>query len=115
MQGVGYLFVPLIGYFLILILGDESDLAWRILLGIGCIPGLILMLLRLRQRKKVGTPRLVVNEHRERSSQRSSREDSSFKVNQIKRKENMMTSNSSVWKAIKKVKHTHTCCKFIII
>ena len=94
MQGVGYLFVPLIGYFLIVALGDDSDLAWRLLLGIGCIPGLVLMFLRLRQRNKIGTPLPIVNERR--SSQRTR---DYFKV---KMKENSVSN--SVWDAIKKVR-----------
>ena len=47
MQGVGYLSAPSIAYVLVLGLGEESDLAWRALLGMGCIPGLFLLFNRL--------------------------------------------------------------------
>ena len=46
MQGVGYLAVSMTAYALVWILGEESDLAWRLLLGFGCVPGLGLILIR---------------------------------------------------------------------
>ena len=90
---MGYLFVPLFGYFLIVVLGDDSDLAWRILLGIGCIPGSVLMFLRLRQRNKIGKPGPIVNERR--SNQRTR------DYFRLKLQENL--ASNSVWDAIKKV------------
>jgi PHS family inorganic phosphate transporter-like MFS transporter len=53
MQGVAYLAVPLITYLLVLIFGndDGSDLAWRLLLGLGSLPGLILIATRLYRRR----------------------------------------------------------------
>lgn len=53
MQGVGYLVAPLAGWALVSILGDDSDLAWRLLLGFGAIPGLFLMSLRLKGQMKM--------------------------------------------------------------
>ena len=50
MQGVGYLIVPLISYLLIDIFGDSSDYAWRTLLGLGCIPGFVLLFNRIRRK-----------------------------------------------------------------
>lgn len=50
MQGVGYLASPLIAVLLVSILGEESDMAWRLLLGIGCVPGAGLLLVRLMHR-----------------------------------------------------------------
>lgn len=47
MQGVGYLAVPLVAWALLSIFPEDSDMAWRLLLGIGCIPGACLMILRL--------------------------------------------------------------------
>jgi PHS family inorganic phosphate transporter-like MFS transporter len=52
MQGVGYLVVPIIGWALISIFGEHSDYAWRILLGIGALPGLIVAILRRGIRRK---------------------------------------------------------------
>lgn len=49
MQGVGYLVAPLVGWTLLLSLDETSDLSWRLLLGFGAIPGLILMSLRLQR------------------------------------------------------------------
>ncbi len=46
MQGIGYLSVPLFAWILISLLGEESDLAWRILLGVGTLPGVILTVSR---------------------------------------------------------------------
>lgn len=51
MQGVAYLAVPLIAYVLVLMFGDGSDLAWRLLLGMGSLPGLILIVTRLYRRR----------------------------------------------------------------
>ncbi len=51
MQGVAYLAVPLITYVLVLVLGDGSDVAWRLLLGMGSLPGLVLILTRLYRRR----------------------------------------------------------------
>lgn len=51
MQGVAYLAVPVITYVLVLMLDDGSDLAWRFLLGMGSLPGLVLILTRLYRRR----------------------------------------------------------------
>ena len=51
MQGVGYLTVSVVAYVLVWILGEESDLAWRMLLGLGCTPGLALICFRIHHRK----------------------------------------------------------------
>jgi MFS family permease len=46
-QGVGFLAVPALAYPLMLIVGEEGlDLVWRLILGIGALPGVILVLLR---------------------------------------------------------------------
>jgi PHS family inorganic phosphate transporter-like MFS transporter len=49
MQGVGYLVVPLVAWALLSIFPEDSDMAWRLLLGFGCIPGACLMALRLHR------------------------------------------------------------------
>lgn len=49
MQGVGYLAVPLVAWTLLSIFPEDSDMAWRLLLGFGCIPGIGLMALRLHR------------------------------------------------------------------
>lgn len=49
MQGVAYLTVSLTSYVLVRILGDDSDLAWRLLLGFGSLPGLCLIIIRTCQ------------------------------------------------------------------
>jgi PHS family inorganic phosphate transporter-like MFS transporter len=46
MQGVGYLTVSVTAYALVLVLGEDSELAWRLLLGFGCLPGLGLIVVR---------------------------------------------------------------------
>lgn len=59
MQGVGYLFVPIVNLILIYILSNDfvnntlhlrKDLMWRLLLGIGCLPGILIMVIRLSGR-----------------------------------------------------------------
>ena len=55
MQGVGYLTVSLVAYILVWYLGEESDLAWRLLLGLGSLPGLALIGIRVYHRKIAGT------------------------------------------------------------
>ena len=51
MQGVAYLAVPLITYVLVLMFGDGSYVAWRLLLGMGSLPGLLLIITRLYRRR----------------------------------------------------------------
>ena len=51
-QGVGYLAVSLIAYLLVCIFGEESDVAWRLLLGLGSLPGLVLIVTRIQHRRK---------------------------------------------------------------
>jgi PHS family inorganic phosphate transporter-like MFS transporter len=55
MQGVGYLAVSLTACVLVAILGEESDLAWRLLLAFGSLPGLGLIVIRLLMRYKQST------------------------------------------------------------
>ena len=46
-QGIGFLMVPVLAYPLMIILGEEGlDLVWRLILGIGALPGVILVFLR---------------------------------------------------------------------
>jgi len=46
-QGIGFLSVPALAYPLMGIFGEEGlDLAWRLILGIGALPGIILVFLR---------------------------------------------------------------------
>lgn len=50
MQGVGFLAVPLIAVPLLFLVPESHlDLVWRILLGLGCLPGLVLMVLQWYQ------------------------------------------------------------------
>ena len=53
MQGVAYLVAPVIAYTLVLVFGEGSDLAWRLLLGIGSLPGLLLIIIRLYRKRNV--------------------------------------------------------------
>ena len=46
MQGVGFLTVPVTTCILLITLGTHSTITWRILLGLGCLPGLVLAVLR---------------------------------------------------------------------
>ncbi|KAL7509365.1 hypothetical protein ACHAXN_010221 [Cyclotella atomus] len=52
MQGVGYLVVSLTAYVLVAIMGEESDLAWRLLLAFGSLPGLGLIVIRVVTRRR---------------------------------------------------------------
>lgn len=46
-QGIGFLMVPALAYPLMIVLGAEGlDLVWRLILGIGALPGVILIFLR---------------------------------------------------------------------
>jgi len=47
-QGIGYTAVPITAWILLSILGGSSDIAWRLLLGIGSIPGAVLTFLRIQ-------------------------------------------------------------------
>jgi PHS family inorganic phosphate transporter-like MFS transporter len=51
-QGLGFITVPLIAYTM-LQLQCNVDFIWRFLLGVGALPGLIVLLLRLRQRRRL--------------------------------------------------------------
>ena len=50
-QGVGYLAVSFIAMVLVNVFGEESDIAWRCLLGIGSLPGLVLIGIRIQLRR----------------------------------------------------------------
>lgn len=58
MQGVGYLAVPVVAYVLVGLFGNDddgsssSDMAWRLLLGTGSLPGFALIITRLYRRKR---------------------------------------------------------------
>lgn len=70
MQGVAYLAVPLITYVLVLMLGDGSDVAWRLLLGMGSLPGLVLILTRLyRRRNSVQSSTIETTTHQQKAKQ----------------------------------------------
>ncbi|CAB9513520.1 Inorganic phosphate transporter 1 [Seminavis robusta] len=47
-QGVGYLTVPVVALMIVWLLGEASDLAWRLLLGLGAVPGIVLTFTRVR-------------------------------------------------------------------
>lgn len=50
LQGIGFLFVPIVSIISLLLCGeDHLDLAWRLILAFGSIPGLFLMYLRRKQ------------------------------------------------------------------
>ena len=51
-QGVGYLAVSLNAYLFVRLFGEESDLAWRCLLGVGSLPGIVLIGTRMYHTKK---------------------------------------------------------------
>ena len=65
MQGVGYLAVSLVAYSLTRQFGEKSDLAWRLLLGLGSLPGLMLIASRIYHRKvaSVIPPRSITQPH----------------------------------------------------
>ena len=46
MQGVGFLVVTMVAWVLIFVFGEDSDFAWRLFLGVGCLPGIVLTILR---------------------------------------------------------------------
>lgn len=52
-QGVGYLAVPVVAYLIVTLLGP-SDFAWRLLLGFGALPGILLTVVRIRRSSTVG-------------------------------------------------------------
>jgi len=45
-QGVGYLVVPIVAWILVTVM--DKEMAWRLLLGMGALPGALLTILRLR-------------------------------------------------------------------
>lgn len=51
MQGVGFLFVAITAYVLLLVLGSTSHLTWRLLLGLGAVPGIILTFARRQHQR----------------------------------------------------------------
>ncbi len=53
MQGVGYFVVPIFAWALIFVFGEQCDLSWRILLGFGAVPGIILAINRSSRRKSI--------------------------------------------------------------
>jgi PHS family inorganic phosphate transporter-like MFS transporter len=53
MQGIGYIFAPILALLFIRLFGEDSPVVWRLLLGFGAIPGLWLLYLRAIQAKKM--------------------------------------------------------------
>jgi MFS transporter, PHS family, inorganic phosphate transporter len=47
-QGVGYLVVPVFSFIVVSTFGDNSDLSWRLILGFGALPGIVLTIMRVR-------------------------------------------------------------------
>ena len=64
MQGVGYLAAPLLAFALLAIFGESNAYTWRVLLGVGCLPGLVLLHMRTKQ------ARLVLVREREEEARR---------------------------------------------
>lgn len=52
-QGIGYLVVPVIALLIVSVFGESSYLGWRILLGLGCVPGAALTVVRYRGSSQV--------------------------------------------------------------
>jgi len=52
-QGIGFVSVPIVGLVLLVTLGeDHLDLVWRLILAMGSIPGIILMYLRWKEKRR---------------------------------------------------------------
>jgi PHS family inorganic phosphate transporter-like MFS transporter len=52
-QGVGYLVVPLFTWLVVTVLGEGySDLSWRLILGFGALPGIVLTIVRVSRRRR---------------------------------------------------------------
>jgi len=47
-QGIGFIIVPIITWIVVSIWGEEADITWRIILGLGSVPGLIIIIAFLR-------------------------------------------------------------------
>jgi MFS transporter, PHS family, inorganic phosphate transporter len=52
-QGVGYLVVPMVSLLVVSVFGESSDFGWRVLLGMGCVPGVVLTIGRIRSSQTV--------------------------------------------------------------
>jgi len=52
MQGLGFITVPLLAYPMLAILHMDTNIVWRLLLGLGALPGFIVMYLRLMQQRR---------------------------------------------------------------
>jgi PHS family inorganic phosphate transporter-like MFS transporter len=48
-QGVGYLAVPIFAWLVVAVLESDQELAWRLILGVGALPGIILTALRVQK------------------------------------------------------------------
>uniref|UniRef100_A0A7S2P1E8 Major facilitator superfamily (MFS) profile domain-containing protein n=1 Tax=Leptocylindrus danicus TaxID=163516 RepID=A0A7S2P1E8_9STRA len=71
MQGVGYICVPIVQCLLISLLGEDSDSMWRLILGLGSVPGVCLSFARIARRVRhqshesayAHEPDLPISEH----------------------------------------------------
>jgi len=101
MQGVGFLIVPFTACALLFLFGERSDYSWRFLLGLGCMPGILLGYLRwskLQGRKSQDeriTESLIENSHSSLSSNLNDPCESNCN------KEN----TTSIWQALKTEKN----------
>lgn len=84
MQGVGFFASPVIAYVLIMIFGEDSDVSWRLQLGIGCVPGVILAINELSRW------------HRDKKQEENNREDNEKNLSDDENSDDHQT----VWGAI---------------
>lgn len=106
MQGIGFLAVP-VTVLPLLYLTDESqlDIVWRLVLGLGSLPGIILMILQWKIYRK--TDRDVVPQSEEDADSVLHDIDPSFVIGDIEEEEdqnnsiNMPASTPGLWSALK--------------
>lgn len=55
-QGVGFLAVPVVAFVTVSVFGEESPWSWRIILGLGCVPGFFILIVKLKRTCCGGPP-----------------------------------------------------------
>jgi MFS transporter, PHS family, inorganic phosphate transporter len=98
LQGVGFLFVPIVSIISLLICGEEHlDLAWRLILAFGSIPGLVLMYLRKKQMNQIHEDEEIASI----VSHVPNEDPTDEHALQRSRVSNESTGNQGIWNAIK--------------
>lgn len=101
-QGIGFVSVPIVGLVLLVTLGeDHLDLVWRMILAMGSIPGIILMYLRWKEKRR-GREQACIEMTSLHDEEHDHQNDNDTDEDEVDEAEHAVQSNakSNLWTAI---------------